>query len=369
MPFGLTNAHVVFMDFMNHICNPYLDKFVIVFTDDIVIYSKSKEEHNVHLRLILELLKKEKLFRRFLKCEFWLQERNKVIAYASRQLKIHEKNYTTHDLELGAVARILEAQSEASKVINTLAKRLRGFEKQLEGKEDNILYFVERIRVPAYGNLRTLKMNEAHATRLQVGKLWKTIHQRDRSKVRVPVSIISDRDIEVKIVNKLHFVGKPMEIMDRKVKKLKKSRIPIVKVHWNPQQGPKLTWERENEIKRKISFVKMICGTDYKLREQQSVSVMLCGTESVMRHLVFALQSREYILACLLLPPTASLPRHSSRRPEFRLFLLKSFKGAAVEFDKLLDTFLPCCFLTSYSVAEYFERKNLLRIFGEQNSF
>nr|GEU85768.1 hypothetical protein [Tanacetum cinerariifolium] len=94
-----------------------------------------------------------------------LMQRNKVIAYISRHLKIHEKNYTTHDLELGAVAKILEAQSEASKVINTLAKRVRGFEKQLEGKEDNIFYFVKRIRVLAYGNLRTLIMNEAHTTK------------------------------------------------------------------------------------------------------------------------------------------------------------------------------------------------------------
>ncbi|GKB84534.1 putative reverse transcriptase domain-containing protein [Tanacetum coccineum] len=214
MPFDLTNAPA------------YLDKFVIVFINDILIYSKSKEEHEVHLKLILELLEKEKLFGKFLKCEFWLQEvhflrhvvnsegihvdpnkikavknwkppktpteirsflglagyyrrfianfskiakpltlltqknkkfewgdeqenafqtlkdmlcdapilalpegpndfvvycdasnqgfgcvlmqRNKVIAYASRQLKIHEKNYTTHDLELGAIVFALK---------------------------------------------------------------------------------------------------------------------------------------------------------------------------------------------------------------------------------------------------------------------
>ncbi|GJS87593.1 putative reverse transcriptase domain-containing protein [Tanacetum coccineum] len=195
MPFGLTNALAVFMHLMNRVCKPYLDKFMIIFIDDILIYSKSKEEHAEHLKLFLELLKKEELYAKFLKCDFWLSkappktpieihqflgltsyyrrfiegfskiakpmtkltqksikfdwtekaeaafqllkqklcsapilalpegsenvvvycdashkglgavliQREKVITYASRQLKIHEKNYTTHDLVLGAV--------------------------------------------------------------------------------------------------------------------------------------------------------------------------------------------------------------------------------------------------------------------------
>ncbi|GJR56578.1 putative reverse transcriptase domain-containing protein [Tanacetum coccineum] len=126
--------------------DPYLDKFIIIFIDDILIYSNDKKEHEEHLKAIMELLKKEKLYAKFSKCEFWipklikqklcsapilalpegskdfvvycdashkglgvvLMQKEKVIAYASRQLKIHEKSYTTHDLELGSVVFALK---------------------------------------------------------------------------------------------------------------------------------------------------------------------------------------------------------------------------------------------------------------------
>ncbi|GJR72786.1 putative reverse transcriptase domain-containing protein [Tanacetum coccineum] len=168
MPFGLTNAPAVFMDLMNRVCKPYLDRFVIVFIDDILIYSKSKKEHEGHLKLILKLLKEEEFegihvdpakiesikdwaspntpteIRQFLGrgcisllkqklcsapilalpkgsenfvvyCDAShkglgavLMQREKVIAYVSCQLKVRENNYTTHDLELGAVVFALK---------------------------------------------------------------------------------------------------------------------------------------------------------------------------------------------------------------------------------------------------------------------
>nr|GEX36334.1 putative reverse transcriptase domain-containing protein [Tanacetum cinerariifolium] len=73
MPVGLTNVPAVFMDLMNRVCKSYLDKFVIVFIDDILIYSYNKEEHANHLRIILELLRKEKLYAKFSKCDFWIR--------------------------------------------------------------------------------------------------------------------------------------------------------------------------------------------------------------------------------------------------------------------------------------------------------
>ncbi|GJT88597.1 putative reverse transcriptase domain-containing protein [Tanacetum coccineum] len=335
MPFWFGQMHMlVFMDLMNRVCNPYLDKFVIVFIDDILIYSKNKKEHEEHLKAILELLRKEELYAKFSKCEFWipkiqflghvidsqgihvdpakiesikywaspktpteirqflglagyylrliegfskiakpmtkltqkkvafewgdkqeaafqtlkhklcsapilalpqgaknfivycdashkelgvvLMQNEKVIVYASRQLKIHEKNYTTHDLELvlllsdydceiryhpgkeNVVAdslsrkeqikplrvralvmtigfylpkQMLNAQTEAQKLENLKNEDVGGMimkdipKEKLEPHTDETLCLNGRSWLPCYGDLRTVIMHDPGLTK------------------------------------------------------------------------------------------------------------------------------------------------------------------------------------------------------------
>ena len=74
MPFRLTNAPVTFMDLMNRVFRDYLDKFLIVFIDDILVYSKNEQEHEDHVSLVLQRLRENRLYAKFDKCKFWLKE-------------------------------------------------------------------------------------------------------------------------------------------------------------------------------------------------------------------------------------------------------------------------------------------------------
>nr|GFA20092.1 putative reverse transcriptase domain-containing protein [Tanacetum cinerariifolium] len=85
MPFSLTNAPAVFIDLMNRVCKPYLDEFVIFFVDDILIYSKNKKEHKEHLKATLELLKKEELYSKFSKSKFWIPKKGVKFDWGEKQ--------------------------------------------------------------------------------------------------------------------------------------------------------------------------------------------------------------------------------------------------------------------------------------------
>jgi len=71
MPFGVTNSLAIFMCLMNNVMHKYLDKFVVVFIDDILIYSKSEEEHKEHLKIVLQELREHQLYAKFSKCDFF----------------------------------------------------------------------------------------------------------------------------------------------------------------------------------------------------------------------------------------------------------------------------------------------------------
>nr|GEW13541.1 reverse transcriptase domain-containing protein [Tanacetum cinerariifolium] len=253
----LTVKNPVFMDLMNRVCKPYLEKFMIVFIDDILIYSKNKEEREEHLKLILKLLKK--------------QELEKVISYASSQLKIHEKNYTTHDLELGSTKAWKPKNINKEDVEGMLVKNTKDLEKlraeKLEPHADETLCLNEivqettekiiqikqriqatRDRPKSYTDIKRKPMEFQVGDRVllkvfktvrsvayklelpqELSRVHNTFHVSNLKKCYAdgPLAVPLDR---LHFDDKLYFVEEPVKIMDQEVKRLNRSHIPIVKV-------------------------------------------------------------------------------------------------------------------------------------------
>nr|GEU71727.1 hypothetical protein [Tanacetum cinerariifolium] len=223
MPFGLKNAPAVFMDLMNRVCKPYLDKFVIVFIEDILIYSKDEKEHEEHLKAILELLKEAKLYAKFLKCEFWISkvqflghvidsrgihvdpakiESIKDLASPKTPTEIRQflslagyyrsapiltlpegsKDFVVYcdasHKGLGAVLmqreKILEAQIESLKLENLKKEDVGGMirmdipKERLEPRADGTLCLNGRSWLPCYNDLRSVIMHESHKLKYSI---------------------------------------------------------------------------------------------------------------------------------------------------------------------------------------------------------
>ncbi|GJX69165.1 putative reverse transcriptase domain-containing protein [Tanacetum coccineum] len=117
------------MDLMNRVCKPYLDKFVIVFNDDIMIYSKNKKEHEEHLKLILELLKKEELYAKFSKCEFWIPK-VQFLGHVIDSKGIHVDPAKIESIKglAGYYRRFIEGFSKIAKLMTKLTQKKVKFE-------------------------------------------------------------------------------------------------------------------------------------------------------------------------------------------------------------------------------------------------
>ncbi|GJW62370.1 putative reverse transcriptase domain-containing protein [Tanacetum coccineum] len=153
MPFGLTNAPAVFMDLMNRVCKPYLDRFVIVFIDDILIYSKSRKEHEGHLKLILS---------EGIHVDPAKIESIKDWASPKTSTEIHQF------LGLNLPKQILSAQSQARKEENFINEDLHGMINKLEPRTDGTLCLNNRSWIPCFGDLRDLIMHESHKSKYSI---------------------------------------------------------------------------------------------------------------------------------------------------------------------------------------------------------
>nr|GEY23560.1 reverse transcriptase domain-containing protein [Tanacetum cinerariifolium] len=140
MPFGLMNAPAVFMDLMNRVCKAYLDKFVIVFIDDILIYSKDEKEHEEHLWLIRKLLKNEELYAKFYKCEFWIPKEAKILSCFNQGFRccVDVKGENQKELNMRQ-RRWLELLSDYDCEIRSHLGKANVVADALSGKEQELL--------------------------------------------------------------------------------------------------------------------------------------------------------------------------------------------------------------------------------------
>nr|GEV68604.1 Gag-Pol polyprotein [Tanacetum cinerariifolium] len=247
---------------------------------------QNEKEHEEHLKVILELIKKEKLYAKFSKCEFWILKREKVIAYASRQLKIHEKNYTTHDLEHGSVVFALKIWMHylygTKCTIGTqfLNKTLNAF-----FKEEEIEHQTSTARTPEQNGIvkrQNRTLIEAARTMLSASQLplffWAeaiatACYTQNRSIIisthgKTPYHIINDRKPSIKhfhIFGCICYITRDGENLD----KMKEKEDPCILVGYSTQSK---RYQVYNKRTRMIVESIHICFDEIKELSETSVA-------------------------------------------------------------------------------------------------
>nr|GEY83714.1 putative reverse transcriptase domain-containing protein [Tanacetum cinerariifolium] len=329
MPFGLTNTSAVFMDLMNRVCRPYLDKFVIVFIDNILIYSKTQEEHVEHLS----------------QKELNMEQRRWIELFSDYDCEIRY-----HPGKSGIKDKIVIAQNEA---VDKFLGLQKGLDEMMEQRSDRTLYYLDRIwtledmlracvldfrgswdvhlllvefsynnsyhssvryapfealygksvvrqlcglslEKESYADKRRKPLEFSVGDYILLKVLFGKVVVQFRKKQKLAPRFVGPFEIiekvgpvayrldlpeelngvhntfhlsnlkkcladptlqvsldEIRVDAKLNFVEEPMKILEREFKKLKRSRIAIVKVLWNSKRSPEFTWEREDQMKLK----------------------------------------------------------------------------------------------------------------------
>ncbi|GJW71518.1 putative reverse transcriptase domain-containing protein [Tanacetum coccineum] len=238
MMFGLTNAPAVFMDLMNRVCKSYLDKFMIVFIDDIMTYSKTKQEHEEHIKLILELLKKEELKgihvdpAKIESIKDWASPKSPTEIHQFLGLASYYRSAPILALPKGAENFILHKGLGAVLIKNEKVKAEHQKPSGLLVKHEIPQWKCNNITMDFVTKLpRTSSGYETiwiYVKFLEgIPKGFSSYHASIKAALFKPLAISLD---EIHIDDKLHFIEEPVEIMDREVNQLNKSRILIVKV-------------------------------------------------------------------------------------------------------------------------------------------
>nr|GEX62715.1 putative reverse transcriptase domain-containing protein [Tanacetum cinerariifolium] len=268
----------------NHKRRPYLDKFVIVFIDDILVYSKTQEEHKVHLGLVLTLLKKEKLYAKFSKCEFWLPlvQEGIVMDFVTKL----PRTSSGYDIIWVIVDRLtMSAHYLPMREDYKMDRLARLYLNEIVARLDKS--YADKKRKPlefSVGDYVLLKVSPWKGV-VRFGKKGK-LAPRFVGPFKVIKKYLADPTLqvpldEIQVDAKLNFMEEPVEILEREFKKLKRSRIAIVKFQWNSKHGPEFTWEREDQMKLKpFRYVSDI--SELRLQEHWHMLVLVTSGDASM---------------------------------------------------------------------------------------